>query len=64
MGSGCGSVGRMVESDTRGHRFKSRHYTFYKVHLFAVSFIEKTKIKKKRLKMAKVYEIGDWHCQF
>ena len=28
MGSGCGSVGRAVASETRGLRFKSSHWQY------------------------------------
>ena len=54
-GSGCGSVGRAVASNTRGPQFKSSHrqnlyWTF--VYLFTINCIEKTKINKKRLRMA------------
>ena len=49
LGSGCGLVGRVVASDTRGPRFESSHrqnlcWTF--VYLFTINCIEKTKIKK------------------
>ena len=48
VGSGCGSVGRAVDSDTRGPRFDSSHQqnlygTFG--YLFTINCIEKTKIK-------------------
>ena len=34
-GSGCGSAGRVVASDTRGPRFESRHWrTFRKCQLY------------------------------
>ena len=47
-GSGCGSVGRAVASNTRGPQFKSSlRQTLY--HLLTVNCIEKTKINKKRL---------------
>ena len=46
-GSGCGSVGRAVASDTRDPRFESRHRQTFIKHLFTVSCVEKTKIKKK-----------------
>ena len=48
-GSGCGSVGRAVASDTRGSRFESSHWqTFISdIYLFTVNCIEKMKIKKK-----------------
>ena len=46
MGSGCGSVGRAVASDTRGPQFESSHRQnkIYIEHLFTVNCIEKTKI--------------------
>ena len=51
-GSGCGSVGRVVDSDTRGLQFESSHrQKFIHIeHLFMYCqlCIEKTKIKKKR----------------
>ena len=46
-GSGCGSVGKAVDSDTRGPRFKSRHFQSFYWILFTVNCIEKTKIQKK-----------------
>ena len=53
-GSGCGSVGRAVASNTRGPRFESSHWQkfIYIEHLFTVNCIEKTKIKEKRPGMA------------
>ena len=50
-GSGCGSVGRAVASDTRGLRFESSHRRNF-IHVFTINCIEKTKIKKKRPGMA------------
>ena len=50
MGSGCGSVGRAVASDTGGPRFESSHgKLLYRTLRFlsAVNCNEKTKIKKK-----------------
>ena len=49
-GSGC--VAQLVERslpipDTRGPRFESSHRQKFIEHLFTVSCIEKTKIKKK-----------------
>ena len=58
MGSGCGSVGRAVASDTRGPRFKSSHWQNYIEHLFTVNCIEKTKIRKKRPGMAHLKNIS------
>ena len=46
-GSGCGSAGRAVASNTRGLRFKSSHKQIYKEHLFTLKCIEKTKIKNR-----------------
>ena len=51
-GSGCGSVGRAVASDTKDPQFKSRHRQTFTKHLFTVHCVEKTKIKKKRPGMA------------
>ena len=48
LGSGCGSVGRAVASNTRGLRFESGHWQTYMEHLFTVNCNETTKIKKKR----------------
>ena len=36
-GSGCGSVGRAVASDTRGQWFEARHRQIFKEHLFIVN---------------------------
>ena len=45
-GSGCGSVGRAVASDTRGRQFESSHRPiFHNAHVFLLT-AEKTKIKK------------------
>ena len=55
LGSGCGSVGRTVNSDTRGLRFESSHRQkiIYIEHLSTSTVcVEKTKIKKKRPGMA------------
>jgi len=41
LGSGCGSVGRVIASDTRGLRFESCQQQILFVH--SVNFIEKTK---------------------
>ena len=48
LGSGCGSVGRAVPSDTKNPRFESCHQQTFIKHLFTVNCVEKTKIKKKR----------------
>ena len=46
-GSGRGSVGKAVASDTIGLQFESSHrQTLY--YLFTVNCVEKTKIKQKR----------------
>ena len=47
LGSGCGSVGRVVTSYTRGPRFESSHRQKFIEHLFTVNYIEKT-YKRKR----------------
>ena len=49
LGSGCGSVGRAVASNSGGLRFESSYrQTFISdIQLFTVNCIEKTKIKKK-----------------
>ena len=47
VGSGCGSVGRAVASDTRDPRLESRHWQTLIKHLFTVNCVEKTKTKKK-----------------
>ena len=44
MGSGCGSVGRVVASNTRGPRIEYSHRQNFIMNMFTV---EKTKIKKK-----------------
>ena len=59
FGSGRGSVGRAVASDTRGLRFdfSHRHKFIYIEHLFTVNCVlEKTKIKKKRPGMAQIFK--------
>ena len=48
MGSGCGSVGRAVASNSRGPQFKSRHRQKNCIEHFTVNYIEKTKIVKMR----------------
>ena len=46
-GSGCGSVGRAVASNSRGLQFESSDWQkLYR--MFTVNYIKKTKIKKKR----------------
>ena len=58
LGSGCGSVGRAVTSDTRGRRFESSHWQklINFEHLYTVNCIEKAKLTKKRVGMA-IFEI-------
>ena len=60
VGSGCGSVGTAVTSGARGPRFESSHWqTFISdIYLLTVNSIEKTKIKKKRPRMAHLKIIG------
>ena len=52
VGSGCGSIGRAVASNTRDPRFEFSHQQTFIEHLFTVNCVEKTKIKKKRSDMA------------
>ena len=52
VGSGCGSVGRAVASDTRGPQFESRHRQNFTLNLYLPLTLEKTKTKKKRPEMA------------
>ena len=47
VGQWCGSVGRGVDSDTRGPRFGFSHWQIFIKQFFTVSLIEKAKIKKK-----------------
>ena len=54
--SGCGSVGRVVASDTRGLQFESSHRQNF-IHVFTINCIEKTKLKKKRPGMAHLKNI-------
>ena len=56
-GSGCGSVGKPVASDTRGPRFESCHWRSFYWTLLTVNCVEKTKIKKKRPGMAHFFKI-------
>ena len=46
MGSGCGSVGRVVASDTNGPWFEPCHWQMFK-HLFTVNCVLKRRKKKK-----------------
>ena len=46
MGSGIGTVGRAVTSDTRDPRFESQHKQKFICQLY---ILEKTEIKKMRL---------------
>ena len=45
LGSGCGTVGRVVASDTRDPQFESQHRQKFICQLYN---IEKTKIMKQR----------------
>ena len=56
MGSGCGSVGRVVAFNSRGPRFDSSHRQNFIQHLFIINCMEKTKINKKRLGMAHFFK--------
>ena len=57
-GSGCGSVGRAVASNSRGLRLESRHRQKNYIEHFAVCCIKKTKIKKKRPGRAHFFKKG------
>ena len=52
MGSGGGSVGRAVTSNSRGLQFESSDHQKNIEHLGTVECIKKTKITKTRLGMA------------
>ena len=56
LGSGGGSVGRAVASDTRDPRFESRHQPNFIYHLY-IKKVEETKIKYKRPGMANLYKM-------
>ena len=55
MGSGCGSVGRVVASNSRGPQFESSHWQHFILNII-VNCIEKTKIKKQRPGMAHFFK--------
>ena len=57
LGSGCGSVGSEVASDTRDPRFESSHRQTFIEHLFSVNCVEKTKIKKKEAKNGPFFKV-------
>ena len=57
LGSGGGSVGKTVASDTRGPRFQSQIGKVL-LNFFTVKGIEKTKIKKKRQGVAHLKNIS------
>ena len=59
LGSGCGTVGRVVASNTRGLWFECSHWQnlyWIFVYLFTISCIENTKINKKRPRMAHFFK--------
>ena len=60
LGSGCGSVGRVVAFETRGLQYNSSHRQNFIEHLllnlFIINCIEKTKINKLKLGMALVFK--------
>ena len=47
MGSGCGSVGRVVALDIRGPRFESSLQRYFLTNIFTLLTVEKTKIEKR-----------------
>ena len=55
LGSGCGTVGRAVASDTRDPRLESSHRQI--LNLRTVKYIDKTKINKKMPGMAQFLKI-------
>ena len=58
LGRGCGAVGRAVASDTRDPRFESQHpLTIYLFICQLYDIMEKTKIKKTRLRWARQQNI-------
>ena len=59
MGSGGGSVGRAVASDTRDPQFKSQHLQNFIYQLYIKK--EKTKIEKKRLRMVHPLKKNESH---
>ena len=56
MGSGGGSVGRVVALGARGPQLESSHWQTFilDIFLFTVNSIEKSKIQKKRPRMAQL----------
>ena len=56
-GSGCGSVGRAVATDSRGLRFESSHQHKFILNNVYCQLIEKTKIKKKRPDIGPIFNI-------
>ena len=49
-GSGCGSVGRAVTSNSRGPRFESSHRQKYKLNIYCqLYWIDENKEKRPRL---------------
>ena len=55
MGSGCGSVGRGVASDTRGPRFESSHGETYTDYFFTVL---KRRKQRKRVQEWPIFKIN------
>ena len=46
QGSGCGSVGRAVASNTRDPRLESSHWRYFKDNTFTVKYTKYKKIKE------------------
>ena len=47
LGSGCGAIGSVVDSDTRGPRFETSHRQNFSEHL-SIVIIRKDENKRKR----------------
>ena len=62
MGSGCGSVGKAVDPNTKDPWFESSHWQTFIKHLFTVNCVEKTKITKNRPGMAHLKKIKNNNC--
>ena len=56
-GSGCGSVGRVVASNSRGLRFESSLRQKFILNFYCQLCIEKTKIKEKRPGLAHLKKV-------
>ena len=66
LGSGCGSVGRVVNSDSKGLQFKSSQWQkfIYMEHLFIVNCVLKRRKKEKNPGMAHFFKKKIWLFNF